>query len=119
MLQKAQSLRKNQTDAEKLLWQSLRNRGLNGYKFRRQHPIHFYFADFYCHELRLIIEVDGNIHLNPEIRNHDKNRTEELSRFGIYILRFTNEEILYSIESVKSRIKQYINTQSNIKAPSP
>ena len=59
----ARKLRQSSTDAEKLLWQTLRNRRLNGLKFRRQHPIDTYIADFCCLEKRLIIEVDGDYHL--------------------------------------------------------
>ena len=69
----AKELRRNMTDAEMVLWGYLKA-GINGLKFRRQHPIGIYIADFYCHKLKLIIEVDGNIHDKKEIKEYDLNR---------------------------------------------
>ena len=74
----AKDLRKKQTEAEVLLWSKLKSRKCGGYKFRRQHPIRQYIADFYCHEQRLVIEVDGKIHLSKDQREKDLNRTAEL-----------------------------------------
>ncbi|MEI6455049.1 MAG: endonuclease domain-containing protein [bacterium] len=101
---KAIDLRHPMTKAEKLLWDKIRNRKLRGLKFRRQHAIHYYIADFYCHEKRLIIEVDGGIHLDAEVREHDENRTAELDRLGIAVIRFTNEQILEHLEEVLDEI---------------
>ena len=70
----ARELRQNETDAERLLWRLLRNRYLAGAKFRRQHPFPPYVLDFYCHELKLAIELDGGLHNLPEGRLHDKVR---------------------------------------------
>jgi len=81
------------TGAEKILWKELKNRNLNGLKFRRQHPIHFYIADFYCHEKRLVIEVDGEIHKRRAVKEHDENRSAELDRLGINVIRFTNDQV--------------------------
>jgi very-short-patch-repair endonuclease len=67
----ARSLRNNQTPAEQLLWSKLRSRGLSGFKFRRQHPIDHYILDFYCHEARLGIEIDGGHHANEDISEKD------------------------------------------------
>ncbi|MCX6305355.1 MAG: endonuclease domain-containing protein [Bacteroidetes bacterium] len=93
VFRKAHDLRHSMTDAEKLLWDKVRNRKLQGLKFRRQHTIHYYVADFYCHEKRLIVEVDGGIHLETAVKEHDVNRTAELYRLGIMVIRFTNEQI--------------------------
>jgi very-short-patch-repair endonuclease len=101
----AQKLRKRSTEAEKLLWDQLKGRKCQRLKFRRQHPIHFYIADFYCHEERLIIEVDGEIHNLIRQNEHDKNRTSELVRREIRILRFTNKEVIFSIEKVLQKIR--------------
>jgi very-short-patch-repair endonuclease len=79
---------------------------MNGRKFRRQHPIHHYVADFYCHEKKLIIEVDGGIHKYKEIREHDKNRSSELERLGIRVIRVTNEQVLNSLRDVIQQIRQ-------------
>ncbi|HLN52950.1 MAG TPA: endonuclease domain-containing protein, partial [Lentimicrobium sp.] len=68
----AKDLRQNQTDAESILWSKLRNRKCNGMKFRRQHPILSFVADYYCHEKKLIVEVDGSVHLSDEVLERDK-----------------------------------------------
>ena len=68
----ARENRKASTEAEKKLWKALRNRNLHGYKFRRQHPIFDFIADFYCHECKLIVELDGEYHNNIEQRQHDE-----------------------------------------------
>ena len=100
----SKSLRKEQTKAEKLLWSNLRNRKLNGYKFRRQHAIKSYIVDFYCAEKMLSIEVDGGIHLKKEQKEYDKYRTEELNLLEIKEVRFTNEEIEENISIVLKKI---------------
>jgi very-short-patch-repair endonuclease len=96
--------RKTSTEAEKILWNELKSRKLSGYKFRRQHPLKYYIADFYCHEKRLAIEVDGKIHFKPETHEHDENRTAELDRLGITVIRFTNDQVLSSLPSVLESI---------------
>ncbi|MCX2574800.1 endonuclease domain-containing protein [Pedobacter sandarakinus] len=101
-------LRKTQTDAENLIWQSLRNRKVLGFKFRRQHPLDKYIADFYCYEAKLVIEIDGGIHDQHENAEHDKNRTYELEELGITIIRFTNEMVNSNLEIVLSKIKSYL-----------
>jgi very-short-patch-repair endonuclease len=100
----AKELRSNTTEAEDYLWKFLANRRLNGYKFRRQHPILKYIADFYCHEARLIVEVDGDVHNNEDCRMHDEGRSDELKEYGVRVIRFTNHEILNSIEKVLQQI---------------
>ena len=104
-------LRKQQTPAENLLWQYLRNRKFSDHKFLRQHPVCvssvfgeslYYIPDFYCHKAKLVIEADGPIHMFK--KEYDKNRDEVLSGLGLTILRFTNEEILGDIGRVLSVI---------------
>ena len=90
----ALQMRKNPTEAEKVMWKILRKFRQSGFPFRRQHPIEFYIADFYCHNLRLVIEVDGEI----------QGRTGELERFGIKVLRFTNNQILHDSDLVVDKI---------------
>ena len=111
----SKSLRKKQTDAEKLLWSNLRNRKLNGYKFRRQHAIKSYIVDFYCAEKMLSIEVDGEIHLKKEQIEYDKNRTEELNLLEIKEIRFTNEEIDKNISLVLKKILIELEKESKRK----
>ena len=103
----AKRLRKKQTEAELILWGALKGRQCADLKFRRQHPIHYYVADFYCHEERLIIEVDGSVHLLSNVIEHDKNRTSELERYGVRILRFSNEQVMDNLEEVIDRIKTF------------
>jgi len=103
---RARELRQEMTEAEKCLWKELRNRNLEGNKFRRQHPINIYIADFYCHAKRLVVEVDGGIHKRRENREYDENRTTDLERFGIQVLRFTNEEVLEQTDKVLYKIKE-------------
>jgi very-short-patch-repair endonuclease len=106
----AAELRKNMTYAEKVLWQQLRNRKLDNLKFRRQHPVAIFILDFYCHEKKLAIEVDGGIHNNEEQKEWDENRTYELNEFGIVILRFSNEEVIDKTEMVVDSIKIFLES---------
>ena len=109
----AKRLRKNQTAAEHILWGALKGRQCAGMKFRRQHPIHYYVADFYCHEERLIIEVDGGIHFLSDVMEHDQNRTSELERLGIRIIRFSNKQVMDNLDEVIDRIKAFVNKNPN------
>ena len=102
---RAQQLRKNMTNAEALLWEALRNRRFEGLKFRRQHPVSRFIVDFYCHEKRLVVEVDGSIHDEPEVKERDANREVELQNLGLTIARFTNEEIENDINKVLQRLR--------------
>jgi len=111
-------LRKQQTPAEILLWQHLRNRRFSDHKFLRQHPVCvssvfgrslYYIPDFYCHKAKLVIEADGPIHLFK--KEYDKNRDEVLAGLGLRILRFTNEEILNDIDGVLNKIATRIGVK--------
>jgi very-short-patch-repair endonuclease len=91
-IENAQFLRKNQTHAEKLLWQSVRNRRLDGMKFRRQYPFGQFVLDFFCIEHLLAIEVDGSPHDQSEAKNHDHLRDDWLAGQRIRVLRFSNHD---------------------------
>ncbi len=105
----SRQLRKEQTKAEKLLWENIRNRKLKGYKFRRQHPINkSYVVDFYCAEKRSTVEVDGGIHKTKEVREKDKQKEEFLQKWGYRILRIKNEEIFSDIDSVLQKIIDFL-----------
>ena len=86
-------LHKNQTYTEKIVWMYLRNRQMEGYKFRRQYSVDKFVIDFYCPKLKLAIEIDGSIHNEPDQKEYDVKRQEYLETFGIKFLRLTNEEI--------------------------
>ena len=107
---RAKELRKNMTPAEIVLWQRLRNHQIDGFYFRRQHPIKYFIADFYCAKADLIVELDGGIHNNPENEEWDINRTAELEKSGITVIRFTNEEVIYDTENVIRKIRHQLNT---------
>ena len=92
------------TEAEKLLWHALSGKKLDGYKFRRQHIIGSYIADFVCLKRNLIVEVDGLIHQLPENKVSDKERTEWLKSQGYKVVRFTNDEVLFNLDNVLDRI---------------
>lgn len=101
--------RSNPTQAEIVLWESLRGNKLDNYKFRRQHIIDCYIADFVCLSKRIIIEVDGLIHQLPENIINDKERTEALNKLGFEVIRFTNDEVIYQTEKVLSQITEKLS----------
>lgn len=115
ILNRATVLRKNMTEAEKLLWSRLSYNQLMGLKFRRQHPINQFIVDFYCHKLKLVIELDGEIHLKEEVAERDMGREDMLRNFGIVVLRFKNNEIQNNIESVILQLKHKIAQLSSSK----
>jgi very-short-patch-repair endonuclease len=104
----AKKLRENATGAEEFLWSSLKNNQLEGLKFRRQHPISIYIADFYCHKLKLIIEIDGGYHFSEEQKKLDEERTKDLEFQGLKVIRFTNDEVLFKLPEVLIEIKEFI-----------
>src|SRR5215218_57302 len=108
IFENARELRKKATPAEELLWQELRNRKIAGFKFRRQHPINNYIADFYCSEKQLAVKVDGSVHNTKEAKEYDQARTTDLGSMGIRILRFTNGEVEKEMATVLKRITDYL-----------
>ena len=113
----AQELRKNQTESEKILWKILREFRSEGCIFRRQHPIDIFIADFYCHKLRLIVEVDGEVHFNEEAQEHDDGRSAELEKLGTRVLRFTNEQVINNQDIVVKKINEYITEATSPSLP--
>ena len=107
IFENAKRLRENPTNAETVLWGYLKQRPL-GQKFRRQHPIGIYIADFYCHALKLVIEVDGDIHADPEVAERDKRRQIDLEQDGLTVIRFKNEEVEKKLEDVIKEIEKQI-----------
>jgi len=109
----ARILRKNMTVHEKLLWGRLKLKQICGVRFRRQHPIDFFIADFYCHEARLVVELDGEVHKAQ--REYDDGRSAEMERYYIKVIRFTNSEIEENIENVVKSIENEVSVR--IKSP--
>ena len=108
--------RKNQTKGEKAFWKVVRNRQIEGYKILRQYPIkfewnnqiRFFIADFYCHETKLVIEIDGGIHETQ--KEYDKMREQIINLLGFQVIRFSNDEVLYHIKEV---VEKFRNVLSN------
>jgi very-short-patch-repair endonuclease len=103
-LENAKELRRELTPAEKFLWKHLKANRLNGLHFRRQQIVHGYFADFYCHQHELIVEVDGGIHDHQQ--EYDADREEYLMNLGLRIIRFSNDEITKNLNGVLQNIVQ-------------
>ena len=99
---RAKELRKEQTPAERMLWRVLRDRAVNGLKFRRQHPLDGFVLDFFCPEVKLCVELDGGIHDSQVER--DAERTAQLAARGLRVIRFRNEEVEDDMTSVLHRI---------------
>ena len=104
----ASRLRNNPTEAEKLLWNILRNRQFEGVKFRFQHPMDKYVVDFYTHELKLAIETDGEYHEEKMQSFDDENKDKQLKSFGITVLRYSNHDVLHSTEMVLEDLRNNI-----------
>jgi len=103
-------LRNKMTKAEIILWSRLRMRQIDGWKFRRQQPILDYIVDFYCHDLKLIIEVDGEIHSLPDQIKSDKVRNKMLVNNGFIIIHLSNHEIETNLSSSLLKIKLFISS---------
>lgn len=104
IFEKAKLLRKNMTSSEKKLWELLKGKKVFGMRFRPQHPIDIFIADFYCHPLKLVIEVDGGIHESRDQAEYDIGREAELNEWGIKVVRFTNKEIEKDIDLMRNKI---------------
>ena len=115
IIETARALRRKNTRCESILWQKLRNKKLNGAKFHRQHAIkfkidgrkRFFVADFYCSELKLVIEIDGKIHERQ--KDYDELRTYIINTIGIKVIRFKNEEVENNCENVVSKITKELS----------
>ena len=112
----ARRLRKDETFAEKRLWEQLRNRTLDGHKFARQSPVGPYIADFMCRTSRLIVEADGATHATAAEIERDRARTDYLEAEGYRVLRFQNEEILNGMDEVLTIIR---STLARVPSPPP
>ena len=104
----ARSLRKNQTDAERLLWFRLRGRQLEGFKFRRQERIGSYIVDFICFDKKIVVEIDGGQHNEDHGRKRDKVRTDWLRNEGYRVLRFWNNEVIGNLDGVLEKIREVL-----------
>jgi very-short-patch-repair endonuclease len=113
-VEKARLLRQRQTDAESVLWCHLRGRRLHGYKFRRQYPVGEYVVDFICLSGRLVVELDGEYHLDPDQRIYDDERSRFLRATGFNVQRFWNEEVLKNTADTLEAILQYLKNPPSL-----
>ena len=109
--ERRKELRNNMTAEEKIIWKYIKNNQL-GVKFRRQHSIDYYIADFYCSELKIVIEIDGSQHYSEDGIEYDMEREEFMKSIGIRTIRFSNYDVLNNIEGVVEKIKEEIKTTS-------
>ncbi len=98
--QPSRELRKNMTDAERLLWSRVRRKQIKGVQFYRQKPLGNYIVDFYCPAANLVVEVDGGQHFTEEGKAKDRQRDGDLAGLGLKVLRFSNVEVLKEIDAV-------------------
>jgi len=110
IVQAARDARRHPTQAEEKLWEAIRGRRLAGLKFRRQHPYGPFILDAFCVQHQIEIEVDGGIHANPDQIVYDNARTQYLDVHGIWVLRFTNEQVLNHIDGVLNDILNAVNS---------
>jgi very-short-patch-repair endonuclease len=106
IFEKAKALRNNMTNSELTFWGKLKGKQMLGLPFRPQHPLDIFIADFYCHPIKLVIEVDGGFHKSKDQIEYDIGREGELENWDIKVIRFTNEEIESDINKVLKEIEQ-------------
>ena len=104
----SRELRRNMTDAERLLWSKLKGKQLKGFQFNRQKPIGNYIVDFYCLEAKLVIEVDGGQHYSDEGKQKDRVRDEYMIQNGLRVLRFSDRDVLKNIDGVIETILRHL-----------
>jgi very-short-patch-repair endonuclease len=108
-LEAARILRENMTFHEELLWERLKHKQICGVRFRRQHPIDFFIAYFYCHQAKLVVEIDGEIHYQQ--KEYDNGRSGEMERYLIKVIRFTNSDVENNIEDVVRQIETEVRNR--------
>ena len=111
IIKRARLLRNSLTPSENIFWNHIRKKRLSGIIFRRQHPIGQFIVDFYCHEAKIVIEIDGNIHALQENKEHDENRTFELEKLGLKVIRVKNEAIIGNINEVLEILQKEIEAR--------
>ena len=118
IFERAKAMRENMTLSEKAVWELLKEKKMLGLRFKPQHPIDIFIADFYCHSLKLVIEIDDGIHKSNDQREYDIGREGELEHWGIKVIRFTNEEVKDDINLIQNKIKQICSERrSELQSP--
>lgn len=106
IFERAKAMRENMTPAEKVVWELLKSTNMLGLRFKPQHPIDIFISDFYCHQLKLVIEIDVGIHKSVDQKEYYIGREAELEHWGIKVIRFTNEEVENNIIQVKNEVER-------------
>ena len=117
---KRRILRNNMPNAETGIWSKLKGRQLLGYKFRRQYSVDRYVVDFYCPEMKLAVEIDGDGHFQNGAKNNDRRRQAFIESFGIQFLRFTNEDVFKNLDGVIEIVRRTVlemNSRGNHRSP--
>ena len=104
----SRALRRNMTDAERLLWSKLKGKQLKGFQFNRQKPIGNYIVDFYCLKAKLVIEVDGGQHYSCDGKQKDRARDDYMTQHGLRVLRFSDRDVFESIDGVLETIYRHL-----------
>jgi very-short-patch-repair endonuclease len=107
----ARELRAEQTPAEHILWEELRNRRLDGIKFRRQYPVGSHILDFVCIDRRLVVELDGAHHAEADQARYDQERTAHLEQYGYRVIRFSNNAVLSNLDTVLDQIRSELSRE--------
>ncbi len=118
LLEFAKAMRTNATDAESLMWQLLRAKRFMNLKFRRQHVIAPYIVDFYCHEIGLVVELDGSQHNTEDSQAYDAERTKFLEALELKVVRYWNGDVLENTEAVLTDLWN-VCLELKIKSTSP
>ncbi|MGD1961088.1 MAG: endonuclease domain-containing protein [Fulvivirga sp.] len=113
IFEKAKMLRLSMTQHEKKVWQELKSNKISGLRFKAQHPINTFIADFYCHKIKLVVEIDGDTHNSTHQTEYDQNRTSIMQNLGITVLRFTNGEVENGLTDVIVNITDTCNLLIN------
>jgi very-short-patch-repair endonuclease len=108
-VEQARVLRQEMTPAEAVIWIELRNRNFHGHKFRRQQIIDGYIVDFYCEQAKLVVEIDGSVHDTTEQQIYDEHRNKVFNAKGISVVRFSNDDVLFKIDSVLDKLQKILN----------
>ena len=112
MKERRRELRSNMTDAESILWARIRRKQVSGFRFRRQYSIGHFVVDFYCPEIKLVIEVDGPSHDGRDMREYDSDREEQIRSLGITVIRFKNELVYDHLDEVIEKIREAVQTMA-------
>ncbi len=108
-VEQARKLRQKITAAETAIWNELRNRNFLGLKFRRQQIIDGFIVDFYCEQAKFVVEIDGSVHDTTEQQSYDDHRNKVFNAKGISVIRFSNDEVIFKIDSVLDKLQKSLN----------